>query len=91
MSGDIPLSPGTQAASDLYGKAVQALEAGGKAGMAADIYRQAAGNELRRGRWAAAAQIQLRWAVACDEAQVLQRPCRRALPCFCYHTRQQSA
>lgn len=37
--------------------------------MAAEIYRHATGNELRRGDWAAAAGFQLRWAVACDEAQ----------------------
>lgn len=58
-----------QAASGLYAKAVQSLEAEGKAGMAAEIYRHATGNELRRGDWAAAAGFQLRWAVACDEAQ----------------------
>jgi hypothetical protein len=37
--------------------------------------RHATGNELRHGDWAAAAGFQLRWAVACEEAQVEMSAC----------------
>ncbi len=50
-----------QAASSLYERAVRVVEADGKAGAAADIFRHATGNELRTRNWGAAASFQLRW------------------------------
>lgn len=66
-------------ASELYARAVKSLEAEGKAASAADIYRRATGNELRNSNWAAAAGFQLRWAVACGEAELQTSQCRAYL------------
>ena len=58
-------APASQAASDLYARAVKGLEADSKAGAAADIFRHATGNELRAQNWGAAAGFELRWRDSC--------------------------
>ena len=62
-----------QAASALYERAVGVVEADGKAGAAADIFRHATGNELRTCNWGAAASFQLRWYCGLAPAKSLPR------------------
>ncbi|KAK9815390.1 hypothetical protein WJX72_002807 [[Myrmecia] bisecta] len=66
-------------ANELYLEAVEALEADGKEGQAADIFRQAIGNSIRQQRWGDATGMLMRYALACESSKARSSQCKAYL------------
>lgn len=68
-----------QEGSALYLEAVEVMEEEGQETMALDIFRQAIGSHIKSGRYTDAANMLMRFALACDAAHAASSQCKAYL------------